>query len=924
MSAVRRFLRPLRALFRRNRVDAEMSEEMRAHLELQTAENMRRGMSSDEARHAAQRAFGGVEQIKERARDQRVLRWLEDLVRDIRLAFRSLAKCPRFAAVAILSLALGIGANTAIFSVTNAALLARLPVKDPDQLVIFNWLAEENVQPQSSNGWSNREPGSTKTTGTSFSIPTFEAFQQQTSTLADVFAFTPTGNLNVVVDGTAELAAGTQLASGNYHRGLGVGAVVGRVFTPEDDRPGADPVAVISHAFWQRRFGGDPAAVGETVTVNGVPVTVIGVTGPAFQGALRRGEVVDLTLPLVLESRLFRSVDDNRRATRWWVRVMARLQPGVTAEQARASLEGAFRATAHGTVSRRTLAGPPIVDPAQVSFPQLRVVSGAGGLYESRRGYERVLRPLMGVTGLVLLVACANIANLLLARGTARRREIAVCLALGAGRARIVRQLLAESLLLSVLGAAAGLVLAFFGARALVAMQPFGAGLQFDLSLDWRVLGFTSGIAVVTGIVSGLAPALRATRLDLTAEFMGGARTVGTGRSALAKTLMVVQVALSLVLLTGAGLFVRTVRNLQHVDVGFNREHLLLFQVNARSAGASGPEALATYERLRERFTALPGVRHASYARIAPLSDNNWSSVIVVPGYVPTKLGDQSVNMNGVETGYLATMEIPVLRGRDFTARDAARDGPKVAIVNQTFAKKYFGSEDVIGRRFGTRPNLPAPDIEIVGLVRDAPYSQVKSSPPPVSLFPYEQLDPNTVGVANFVVRFTGAESEISAALRAAVREIAPQLPIANLRTQEQQIGRLFTQERLFANLCSLFGLLALGLSAIGLYGLMSYTVLRRAGEIGLRMALGALPGQVMLMVLRESLALVGVGIVLGLAGAAGASRLVATMLFGLTPTDPLTYVAVAALLVFVALVACLLPARRATRIDPMLALRAE
>jgi predicted permease len=627
----------------------------------------------------------------------------------MKLALRQLLKSPGFAAVAILSLALGIGANTAVFSVTNAALLARLPVKDPERLVIFNWLAEENVQPQSSNGWQNREPGSTKTTGTSFSIPTFEAFQQQTATLADVFAFTPMGNLSVIADGAAELAAGTQLASGNYHHGLGVGAIAGRVFTPEDDRAGAEPVAVISHAYWQRRFGGDPAAVGKSITVNGVPVTIVGVTMPAFRGALRRGEVVDLTLPLVLESRLFRSNEDNRRAARWWLRVMARLQPGVTAEQARASLEGAFRATAHGTVSRRTLAGPPVVDPAQVPLPQLRVVSGAGGLYESRRGYERILRPLLGVTGLVLLVACANVANLLLARGAARRREIAVRLALGARRARHVRQLLAESLLLAGLGAAAGLAFAFWGARALVALQPFGTGLQFDLTLDWRVLGFASAIAVVTGIVFGLAPALRATRLDLTTEFQGGARTVGGARSLLAKSLMVVQVALSLVLLIGAGLFVRTLRNLQDVDVGFNRERLLLFQVNARSTGANGVEALATYDRLRERFTALPGVRGASYARIALLSDNNWSSSIVVPGYVPAKLSDQSVNMNGVEPGYLATMEIPVRRGRDFTARDAAPGGAKVAIVNQTFAKKYFGSEDVIGRRFSTRPNLPAP-----------------------------------------------------------------------------------------------------------------------------------------------------------------------------------------------------------------------
>jgi predicted permease len=734
------------------------------------------------------------------------------------------------------------------------------------------------------------------------------------------------GNLNVITDGAAEIVSGTQLASGNYHRGLGVAAAAGRVFSPEDDQLAAEPVAVISHGYWQRRFGADPAAVGKTVTVNGVPVTIVGVTAPAFKGALTVGEVVDLTLPLALEPRLFRGLEDSRRAARWWVRVMARLQPGVTAEQARASLEGAFRVTARGTVSRRTVEGTPVLDPTLVPLPRLRVAPGGGGLYEGQRNYERSLGFLTALTGLVLLVACANIANLLIARGTARRREIAVRLALGASRARVVRQLLAESLLLAVLGAAAGTVLAAWGAQALVAMQPFGSNaLEFDLSFDWRVLGFSSGIAVVTGIVFGLAPALRATRLDLTTEFQGGARTLGGGaRSTLAKSLMVVQVALSLVLLVGAGLFVRTLRNLQSIDVGFNREQLLLFQVNARSAGAMGPEALATYDRLRDRVAALPGVRRVSYARIAPLSQSNWNSSIVVPGYVPGTFADNSARMNGVEPGYLATLEIPLLRGRDFTARDAAPDGPKVAIVELAFAKKYFGSADVIGRRFSTRPNLASPDVEIVGLVRDTAYSDLKPSTRPVVLFTYAQLDPSFVGVGNFVVRFSGAEAALTTALRGAVREVAPHLPIANLRTQEQQIDRLLTQERLFARLCGLFGLLALGLSAVGLYGLMSYQVLRRTSEIGLRLALGALPTQVLRMVLRESLALVGLGVVLGLASAWAASRLVATMLFGLSPTDPLTYALVACVLIAVALLAAFLPARRAAETDPMTALRAE
>lgn len=846
------------------------------------------------------------------------------MLTDLRSAVRQLRQSPGFTAVAVLSLALGIGANTAVFSVTSAVLLRQLPVKNPQELVVFNWLAEENVFPQSSNGWQSREPGSNKITSTSFSIPTLEAFQKQTSVFTEVFAFSPMGGLNVVVDGAAEVVTGTQLASGNYYAGLGVSAVAGRVFTPEDDRRGAEPVAVISHGYWQRRFGGDAAAVGKDIKVNGVPVTIVGVTAPAFQGAMQVGEVVDLTLPLALEPQLVRSPDDNRRATRWWVRIMGRLRPGTTSAQARASVEGLFYETARGTMTRRTLPGAPVSSPEEIPLPQLRVESGGQGLYEARRAYERSLRLLMGAVGLVLLVACANVANLLLARGTARRREIALRLALGASRPRLVRQLLAESVLLASLGAAVGILFAAWGARALVTMQPFGPGtLHLDLPLDWRVLGFTSAVALVTGIVFGLAPALRATRLNLTSEFQGGARTLGAGsRSALAMSLMVVQVALSLVLLVGAGLFARTLRNLQNVDVGFNREQLLLFQVNARAAGATGSQALATYGQIRDRIAAVPGVRRASYARIALLSQNNFNDIIRVPGYVPATLSDTRVNMNGVDPGYIATMEIPLLRGRDFTARDAAPEGPKVAVVNQSFVKKYFGSEDAVGRRFKAGTSVGDQDVEIVGVMRDAAYANVKSPAQPVVYFTYFQLDPNFVGVANFVIRFAGADGVLASAIRAAVREVDANLPVTNVRTQTQQIDRLFTQERLFSNLCSFLGLLALVLSAVGLYGLMSYTVLRRVGEIGLRMALGALPGGVVGMVVRESLALVTLGVVVGLGAAWAGNRLFASMLFGVSPTDPATYAAVAFVFVAVALAASLLPARRAARVDPIKALR--
>jgi predicted permease len=525
------------------------------------------------------------------------------------------------------------------------------------------------------------------------------------------------------------------------------------------------------------------------------------------------------------------------------------------------------------------------------------------------------------------LVACANVANLLLARGAARRREIAVRLALGATRMRIIRQLLAESVLLASLGAAAGLALAFWGAHALIAMSPFGAGpggpAGIQASLDWRVLGFTTALALVTGIAFGLMPALRATRLNLTQEFQGGTRSLGGGAGGgMAKSLMVVQVALSLVLLVGAGLFLRTLRNLQQVDVGFNRERLLLFGLNAGANGRSGADSVALFERLRDRIARVPGVRQTTFARVPPLSQSNWTSGINVPGYMPTT--DESVATNGVDPDYFATLEIPLLLGRAFTARDET-GAPKVAIVNQAFAKKYFREENVIGRQMGFGRIGSKPDIEIVGLVRDAQYSTVKVAPPPIVFIPFRQLEGrNSSGDATFVVRFTADPAGVISAVRGSVREVDPNLPLFNVRTQQEQIDRQFTQERLFARLCTFFGALALLLAAVGLYGLMSYAVVRRTGEIGLRMALGALPSHVLGMIVRESMGLVLLGVLVGIGAAWGATRWISSMLFGLSATDPITYSAVAGLLLTVAVIACLLPARRAAKVEPMSALRTE
>ena len=757
----------------------------------------------------------------------------------------------------------------------------------------------------------------------SFSVATFEAFLRNATTLSDVIAYAPMRRLYVGHDGAAEFVDYAQVVSGGYFSGLGVPPIAGRLIMPADDQPNAEPVAVVSYRYWQGRLGGDPAAVGKVISINRVPVTVIGVTPPSFQGALQVGEAVDLTLPLAAMSRIAPDIADPRNPSFWWLRIMGRLKPNTTIATACAELAPVLRDTARGHLLVMRSPGAPPPDRDHIPLPRLRGQPGGRGLNEARGVYQRSLHLLLGMVSLVLMVACANVALLLLARGTARRREIAVRLALGASRRRIIRQLLIESLVIATLGAALGLLLSHWGSRALIALQP--DHLQLEATIDGRVLGFTMLVALATSVLVGLAPALRSSGVELADEFRGGMQTLGLGsRSWLARSMLVLQVALSVVLLVGAGLFTRTLQKLETYDVGFNRDHLLLFEANAAVAGKNPAQAIAEYDAVRDRIAALPGVVNAAYASLFLLGDSNWNTSVNVPGYTPAG-PVESLHLNNVGPGYFQTMEIPLLRGRDFTPRDGA-DAPKVAIVNQAFARRYFGTEDVIGRHFNTQgPNDPM-DIEIVGLVRDTQYSHVSLAPGPIGFFPYpqQQVPPNAPRVAGFVVRYRGAEAAMAAAVRTAVREIDPATPVTNLRTQEQQIAELFAHQRLFATLCSLFAALALGLAAIGLYGLMAYAVQRRTGEIGVRMALGALPTQVLRMIIGESLALTMLGLVLGLAGAAAGSRLIASFLFGVTPDDPATYGIVVGLLIATSLIACALPARRATSVSPMDALRAE
>jgi predicted permease len=850
---------------------------------------------------------------------------------DLTLALRQLRKSPGFTAVAVFSLALGIGANTAIFSLVNDFLLRSLPVSRPEELVLFR--LTEGVRGRLSRGGENNgsiDPATGRGSSTSFSLLIFDRFRTQRSALSEIFAFAPFSQVNILIDGRPELSVSAQLVSGNYHAGLGVPAVLGRTFTLEDDKSSAMPVAVISYRYWESRFGHDPAVLGKTILINRVPTTIVGVTPAGFAGAMQVGESPDVSVPLALHLRFQPDRAGRAQPWYWWIRIMGRVAPGGTPGQARASLEPIFQETAReGWLAGRSLDKEPADMPDDST---LAADLGAQGENDLRRQYRRSLRILMGLVSLVLAAACANVANLLLARGAGRRREIALRLALGASRGRIVRQLLAESLVLAFAGAVLGTCFAWWSRGLLLALRPFGnASVVLDLPLDVRVLGFTIAAAVTTALLFGLAPSLRATRVDLTTEFQGGTRSlVSAGRSRLSQALMVVQIALSLVLLVSTGLFVRTLDNLADVDAGFNRRGLVLFAIDANSAGYPRQQFAALQTRIQARLAQISGVTAATFSSVPLLSRVRQNKRIVVPGHAPPPDAAMAVNTNGLAPNFFAAMELPLVLGRGFTNQDESTR-PRVAVVNQAFVRMYFGDENPVGRHIVFNAPNDSSQAEVVGVARDAKYTVLRGPTPPTVYVPaLQQLDGN----ANFALRLASPDrgeqgpavtpAAVFPAIRAAVREIDPTLPVLNLRTQDEQIDRLHSQERLFARLSGFFGLLALALACVGLYGLMSYAVLRRTAEIGLRMALGARPGHVMGMVLRESLRLVCLGVAAGIAAAYGASRLVASMLFGLSPTDPVTYGSVAVILVAIALIASFLPARRASRVDPMIAFRAD
>lgn len=917
----------LRAVFLRRRMERELDDELRFHLEKDIELNVARGMNEKEARAAALRSFGAVDEVKEESRDLRGVRFLEETAQDLRYGLRMMRKSPAFTAIAVLSLALGIGANTALFSVVDSVLLQKIPVQDPDGLVLFEWQAGKAFRTSGTSGYGAGDLPPGRRGSSSFNYSVYEAMQSQEGTpVTDLFGFAALWQASVSVDGRAEVSD-VQLVTGRYFAGLGVPAALGRTLTDEDNLPNAAPAAVISHAFWQSNLGGDPDVLGKRIDINNVAFTIVGVAPKGFNGTLQIDMHPAATVPMSFEKQLSgENMIDGRagRAGVWFVHVMGRLKPGATREQARASLAGTFQAKAfeiQPPPSRET----DVTELDPKDYPVLMQRSGAQGLTESRRVYSSSIYILMGVVALVLLIACANVANMLLARSAARSSEITMRLAMGAGRWRLVRQLLTESMLLAFVGGAVGVLFAIWGTDALAAIGESGGdvlpeGITYGLNV--RVLLFTLAVSMVTGALFGLAPALRATRLDLTSAMKESSRgTAGISRSRLSKTLVVAQVAMSLLLLFGAGLFLRTVHNLQSVELGFNQENLLVFTLRPGKAGYEKDRLHEFYRTIFERIEATPGVAAATFCRVPLVANNTFDSGVILPGETPQSGEEHITNMQIVRDNFFETMGIPLLAGRGFDDRDVDGSQP-VAVVSEKFARDFFPEGNVLGQRVGFDEKSLG-KYEIVGVVRDTKYSSLREDIAPI-FYASARQETDNIGTMYFEVRTHGDPTAFAPIARKIVSGVDAGIPVTDVTTQEAQAARTVAQERVFADMLTFFGALAVLLAAIGLYGVMSYSVAQRTNEIGIRMALGAETGGVLRMVVAQGLKFAVIGLVIGSVATLGLTRFIEGQLYGVTASDPLTFAVVGALLLGVAIVACWIPALRAARVDPMVALRTE
>ena len=899
------FLRKLGWLTRRSRREIELQDELEFHLEEEAAQREAAGLKGDLAISAAQRELGNVTLWMEDTRAMWGWTSIEQFWQDLRHSARTLRKTPGFTAAAVLSLALGIGANTAIFSLLNAIVLRLLPVSNPQQVVQLTY-----TYPGTGPGnWNSY-----------FGYPQLERFQAQSKTLSGVFGGVGLGRINLIHHGVAGLAQG-DVYTANLFSVLGVTPQYGRFFSESEDREGA-AVVVLNDRYWRSRFGADPSIIGGAVIINEIPFTVIGVAPQGFSG-IYLGRGPDVWAPLHALDRL----QGNR--SRWtesftsWMLIAGRLRPGVSRAEAQAELDVIYRQLlAEQLAGSEQRNSENMQRMVRESHLVLRpAASGApSGL---RASYEFPLKLLMGVAGIVLLVACANVANLLLARASSRRREIATRMALGAARGRVVRQLLTESVLLASMGGALAIAIAWWGSVALVRMISTGdAPPTLDVHPDWRIFGFTAAVSMVTGILFGLAPALRGTRVDPGQAMKEGARLSGRSSHVLDRLLVIAQVALSVVLITGAGLFVRTLQRLWSADVGYDRENVLMFSLDAKLAGYPNNRAGAVYREILERMQAPPEVQSASASVVRPVDDQFYlvDRIGEVDGRKLAERDTIRVAWNVLSPGYFSTVQTPILQGRDFNFGDS-ESGATVAIVNESLASRAFPGQNPIGHRLG-----PA---TIVGVVKDSHYNGVRDQPRPVLYHPLFQRGRDTGhqefrwGFVSYELRYRTSANLVDE-VRRAVAAVDRNLPIFRIKTLRAQAEESLLKERLLAMVSSFFGALAVLLACVGLYGLMAYAVARRTSEIGIRLALGARRDHILWLVLRETVWLTVAGVAVGAPAALWAATFAKSLLFGIGVADPLTIVVTVAMLIGVAALAGYLPARRALRVDPMMALRYE
>jgi predicted permease len=895
-------------LFRRKQLDRDLEEELQAYVELVSAEKVQAGVDPEVARRDARREMGGVHQVTQHVRDVRVGACLDRLVQDVQYGVRTLAKNPAFTLVAMATLALGIGANTAMFSLLDQVVLRLLPVSHPERIVILR---------ETGNHYGNSYGPNT------ISWPMFEDLRDNNQVFSGMFCRFAASVTIGYGDRVAQIPA--ELISGSYFPVLGVGAALGRTIAPDDDAvPDSRPVVVLSYSFWRSYFDGDRTIVGRTIALNSQTMTVIGVAQPGFEG-VELGVPAKVFVPIMMKTEMTPHSDGlkDRRRRLSWVTAYGRLKPGVSLDRAQLSLQPLMHSILDMEVQQ-----PEFTRNATAADRQLFLRNRVELLPGSENGLSEYMRRplwlLVALTGAVLLLACANLANLLLARATAREREFAVRLAIGAGRARIVRQLLLESLLLAGAGTILGLALAFLADRILLRIYlPADAAAEFVLSPipDGRVLAFVVGLMLLTSLVFGLLPAIRGSRTEITLSLKDRSGALSAGGISLRRMLVSVQVSLSLLLLFGAGLFVRTLRNLESLGPGFPTDHLLTFSIDPSLNGYSDEQTKSFYERLNVNLQTMPGVASVGFSSMPLLKGYAWQNAVLGKDFEGAPIEEQPV-LSEVGPDYFATLGIPMIAGRAFTTQDV---GPATyAVINESFAREYFPGRNPIGQRFGLVDDMkPAsPDTEVIGVIPDRKYRDLRETPPPQAYFPY--LEGTHFRFMNVYLRTHADPSQIEDELRARMRQFDPHVPVVGLETMNEQIGFSLRTERLVASLSAVFGGLATLIAVIGLYGVMAYAVMRRTREIGIRMALGALRSNVIVMVMREVLLLIGAGLAGGIALALVLADLIRSQIYGLSARDPLTFVGSAIVLTVAAGLAGFIPAFRASSLDATTALRHE